>query len=632
MPELVTPLPEDARDRPRAAGRRPRRVRRRARGRRQRRDGALGGGNRHPGRARRARADPRSCRAAAAARAARADAARHARCRWGCWWRSAAAARRTRCCSCSRTARTPPRTSNERIDNVVRGLISIGVRQGEHVGVLMSTRPSALALVVALSRLGAVSVLLRPDGDVAREARLGQVERVIADPEHAPVAAEIENVASYVLGGGGGPRDLGLPLTADLEQIDPRPSICRGGIARIRAAPARWPSSSFTGEGERTRMSRITNRRWALSAFGTASSAALSEDGHRLQRHAAVPPLRADDEHRRRDRRRRAAGDGAPVRPLDVLGGGPALRGDGRLVHVDAARTTSSRRRRSRASAITPSGCSSAPACRAGCGGGSRSGSRRRGCSSSTPRPRPPRSWSTSATSNAVRWAGRCRAAPRSRSPATTSRPAGCVLGRDGFARECAVDEVGMLMARVKPDRSTDGRAAAGRVHAGGRVARHRRSVQARHRWRLLAGRQRSRGDPHRRRPGVQRPDPRRARGLPAVDLAVAYGVGTEDGRAAARSRGGDAAPGTPADRARHRARARRTRARPAPDDRAGGRADPGHDLVPADHRAASGRRRARPSRGTLAWYRDPGRDTYRKLTPEAYEQLVGVEPARPAS
>ena len=35
----------------------------------------------------------------------------------------------------------------ERIDNVVRGLLSIGVRQGEHVGVLMSARPSALAAV-----------------------------------------------------------------------------------------------------------------------------------------------------------------------------------------------------------------------------------------------------------------------------------------------------------------------------------------------------------------------------------------------------------------------------------------------------------------------------------------------------
>ena len=34
----------------------------------------------------------------------------------------------------------------------------------------------------------------------------------------------------------------------------------------------------FTGEGERTRMNRITNQRFALSAFGTATSAADGED------------------------------------------------------------------------------------------------------------------------------------------------------------------------------------------------------------------------------------------------------------------------------------------------------------------------------------------------------------------
>src|SRR5436305_9131523 len=89
---------------------------------------------------------------------------------------------------------------NERIDNIVRGLIAIGVRQGEHVGVLMSTRPTALALSVAINRLGAVSVLLRPDGDVAREAALGQVQRVIADPERAPQAAGLGDVHTFVLG------------------------------------------------------------------------------------------------------------------------------------------------------------------------------------------------------------------------------------------------------------------------------------------------------------------------------------------------------------------------------------------------------------------------------------------------
>jgi putative long chain acyl-CoA synthase len=167
------------------------------------------------------------------------------------------------------------REINERIDNVVRGLISIGVRRGEHVGVLMSNRPSALALAVALNRLGAVSVLLRPDADVAREAELGKATRIIADPERAPLAAGLGTVHTFVLGGGGGPRDLGVPLTTDMEQIDPDrvrlPKWYRPDPGRARDLAF----IVFTGEGERTRMSRITNGRWAMSAFGTASSAAL---------------------------------------------------------------------------------------------------------------------------------------------------------------------------------------------------------------------------------------------------------------------------------------------------------------------------------------------------------------------
>jgi putative long chain acyl-CoA synthase len=165
---------------------------------------------------------------------------------------------------------------NERIDNVVRGLIAIGVRQGEHVGVMMGTRPSALALAVAISRIGAVSVLLRPDGDVAREAGLGQVERIIADPERAPLAAGLGALHTFVLGGGGGPRELDVPLTTDMEQIDPDEVSLPGWY---RPNPGRASDVAFivfTGEGQGTRVSRITNRRWALSAFGTASSAALS--------------------------------------------------------------------------------------------------------------------------------------------------------------------------------------------------------------------------------------------------------------------------------------------------------------------------------------------------------------------
>jgi putative long chain acyl-CoA synthase len=170
------------------------------------------------------------------------------------------------------------RDINERIDNVVRGLISVGVRRGDHVGVLMSTRPSALALVVALSRLGAVSVLLRPDGDVAREVQLGEATRIIADPERAPLAAGLGTVHTFVLGGGGAPRERpNPPLTTDMEQIDPAAVVLPKWY---RPDPGRARDLAFivfTGEGARTRMSRITNGRWAMSAFGTASSAALTQ-------------------------------------------------------------------------------------------------------------------------------------------------------------------------------------------------------------------------------------------------------------------------------------------------------------------------------------------------------------------
>ncbi|MGC4955673.1 AMP-binding protein [Actinomadura citrea] len=163
--------------------------------------------------------------------------------------------------------------ARRRIDAVVRGLIHIGVRRGDAVGVLMGTRPTALALVAALNRLGAVAVLLRSDGDLAAEARLGQVTRIIADPGHAAAAAKLEGVPGFLLGGAG--RGERGPLI-DMEAIDPdrveppgwyRPNPGRAGDLAFVV---------FRGEGDQLRASRITNRRWALSAFGTASSASLS--------------------------------------------------------------------------------------------------------------------------------------------------------------------------------------------------------------------------------------------------------------------------------------------------------------------------------------------------------------------
>ncbi|MGH3712203.1 MAG: AMP-binding protein [Micromonosporaceae bacterium] len=165
--------------------------------------------------------------------------------------------------------------AKHRIDNIVAGLTSVGVRQGDHVGVLMGTRPSALAVLVAINRLGAVGVLMRPDGPTAREAELGQVSRIIADPEHGELATKVDGVPVLVLGGGGEPRELGFGLT-DLERIDPAEVALPGWYAANPGQAQDLAFVLFTGDGEATRTARITNRRWAVSAFGTASAAALS--------------------------------------------------------------------------------------------------------------------------------------------------------------------------------------------------------------------------------------------------------------------------------------------------------------------------------------------------------------------
>ena len=165
---------------------------------------------------------------------------------------------------------------NRRINNVVRGLIRAGVRQGVRVGVLMDTRPSALVAIAALSRLGAVAVLMPPDADLDEAVRLGGVTEVITDPGNLEAARKLP-VQILVLGGGE-TRDLNVPADSgviDMEKIDPDAVSLPGwyrpnpGFARDLAFVA------FSTVGGELVPKQITNYRWALSAFGTASAAAL---------------------------------------------------------------------------------------------------------------------------------------------------------------------------------------------------------------------------------------------------------------------------------------------------------------------------------------------------------------------
>jgi putative long chain acyl-CoA synthase len=169
---------------------------------------------------------------------------------------------------------------NRRINNVVRGLIEVGVRQGDRIGVLMETRPSALVAIAALSRLGAIAVVMRSDADLAASVRLGGVTDLLTDPANldAVRGSDRQGLRQVLVLGGGESRDLHLPDDSDvidMEQIDPDAVELPGwyrpnpGLARDLAFIA------FNAASGELVAKQITNYRWAVSAFGTASTAAL---------------------------------------------------------------------------------------------------------------------------------------------------------------------------------------------------------------------------------------------------------------------------------------------------------------------------------------------------------------------
>ena len=168
--------------------------------------------------------------------------------------------------------------ADRRVDNVVRGLIRCGVRRGEPVAVLMGPRPSYLSMTTALSRLGAVPILLSPSRSRAtlEEAVHGSAPRfLVADPENAALAQELfEDV--LVLGGAGEERALPRGVT-DMELIDPDDVELPGwyepnpGCARDLAMII-----LTAGRGKKPRAAKITNQRWAFSAYGAAAACTLS--------------------------------------------------------------------------------------------------------------------------------------------------------------------------------------------------------------------------------------------------------------------------------------------------------------------------------------------------------------------
>ncbi|WP_407687190.1 AMP-binding protein [Mycobacterium sp. HUMS_1102779] len=162
------------------------------------------------------------------------------------------------------------------IDDAVRGLIAVGIRQGANVGVLMGTSPSAVAAIAALSRLGAVAVLLPPDDDLAAAVQLCEVSDIVTDPDHL-AAATATDARVLVLGhlptGGLGRTEPGRVV--ELDRLDPSGAPLPRWYRPNPGRASELAFVFFSTTGGRRVVKEVTNHRWALSAYGTATAAAL---------------------------------------------------------------------------------------------------------------------------------------------------------------------------------------------------------------------------------------------------------------------------------------------------------------------------------------------------------------------
>jgi putative long chain acyl-CoA synthase len=171
------------------------------------------------------------------------------------------------------------RDADQRVDHVVRALIACGVRPGQHVGVLMNNRPSYLSLVTALSRLGAVAVLLSPHSaraSLVHALQLSPIEALVTDPDHV-TDARAEYPGKLLLLGAPKEARPDVAGVVDMEAIDtarvPMPEWYRPNPGRADELAM----ILFTaGLDEEPRATHITNRRWAVAAYSAAAFAALS--------------------------------------------------------------------------------------------------------------------------------------------------------------------------------------------------------------------------------------------------------------------------------------------------------------------------------------------------------------------
>ncbi|MFE6864103.1 AMP-binding protein [Nocardia sp. NPDC057668] len=168
---------------------------------------------------------------------------------------------------------------NGRIDAIVRALIAVGVTPGDRVGVVPGLRPGTLIAMAALSRLGAVAVLLPADQHLAAAAAHARVGTVVAGP------MDIDRIGEH---------DFRLLVLADDESSESRKLLTHNEmyLDEIDSSLVRLPdwyapnpgtadepavvlfsfaTASPSGREARPEAEVFTNAQWAARAYAAVS-------------------------------------------------------------------------------------------------------------------------------------------------------------------------------------------------------------------------------------------------------------------------------------------------------------------------------------------------------------------------
>lgn len=168
---------------------------------------------------------------------------------------------------------------DQQVNRILSGLINCGIVPGDYVGILMDNHPDYLMTVIALNRMGAVSVLLNSDirGDSLKQAlRAGQVSSaIIIDANHTGVIDEIQTHAQVLQLG-----RSNQPLTKNVVSLDQHMEDSEDFESKFPLNPGVADQVAMliftSGTTGLPKAVKITNQRWSMAALSVAAAATLT--------------------------------------------------------------------------------------------------------------------------------------------------------------------------------------------------------------------------------------------------------------------------------------------------------------------------------------------------------------------